>query len=238
MRYFARYKWFWLTLGLWFTVGTFSAWALIFSPFHLNLTTISEFSATVNGVEQIDRIFVSHTSPATDIGALTKEWQETGWVSASGGINLVNVILGTPSDQRPTIDRLAQLRLFRRKDRIRLLGTLAAQGGQTYHWVSEMPTRAIERPDTTTIDLPLQPPMEATDIATVKMGGIQAIVFTIPNSFDFHSLYLEQGFSSRDLPGHRDQEAYLLQKGGMKMMAVVEKTHGQSRVSLMELTTH
>ena len=234
-----RYKWFWMTLGLWLALGIFSAWALIYSPFHLETKEVIEFSAQVNGSEQHDRILVGPAPIGTGLEAVTKEWEEEGWKPVSGKTNLVNVLLGTTKDSQGTLDHLAQLRLYGKKDRLRLLGLLAsAHDGQTYYWISEMSQDALHSPDPASVVLPLGLPSNASNIATINMDGTKAVVFTVSDPFDPISLGVNQGFSCRPLPSHAGSEAYLLQKGKEKWIAASERFGGQIHVSLMQLTAH
>ncbi len=205
----------------------------------LSSTRITEFSATVNGAVETNQVLVAAAPLDANLETLTKEWKEADWKPLARNFNIVNAFLNTPRTYRPYLDRVVQLRLFQNKDRLRLLGLLNdASGHQTYQWIAEIPKKILDPQDPASVDFALTPPAGASDIINVKMEKMEVCVWSMPRARDFQTVYLSQGFSGKTWSDRNEGSVYVLQKGTVKLMAVVKKNAGQSRISLVKLPTH
>src|SRR5579859_4459284 len=166
-----KFKWFWITLTGWCVIGAVGARAIILSPFHLDSKEIFESKAEINGVGAQSRLLASSASMDSSLVELLREWQAQGWNCVSGDMNLASVILGVPRKYEGFLDSLAQVRMLQNKDTYRLLGLWSdLDSHQTYQWITDVPRKALDRPDPSDVDFPLKPPMGAQGVLTVKLG--------------------------------------------------------------------
>lgn len=234
------YKWFWGTLAVWLFSFTVSAWALIYSTFHLNPQTISKFSCEINGYQT--QVEFSSTRGKMDLSmeSLTKKWQEKGWVNITTKINLAGVLLGVPKQYQPQLDPLLQIRAFQKAGSLRMLGLwFDGQSNQTYQWVSDMPQEALQAQDPARMDFPLKPPTQAFGLLNIKTKKMSVCLWSVktvgePGPF-FAQIASAQGFSARSLSGSGDETSYLLQKGSTRLIGVAKKEGNKTTISLMAL---
>lgn len=235
-----QYKWFWITFCGWCFTAAVGAWALIFSPFHLNSKKISEFSSEVNGTVGINQILVCASPLPESLRATTQQWQSEGWKCTTGTLNLAPLLLKSSKENWAGLDSLAQLRIFQKGDSYRLLGLLSDfNDNQTYEWIAEVPKKALKSLKPSEVDFPLKPPSTALDIRTVKSKKIETCMWSLrsPKKPDaqFMDTYASQGFSGRLWSKQNRESIYILRRGTLRLLAVVEAGNKKSSISVVKL---
>ena len=226
MIHLIRHKWFYFTFGFWCFISALSAWALIFSPLHMNSNKISEFTAELNGTSISNQILKTPASLENSLSFLSLPWQKEGWVCVSGRINIASILLNIPDFQDDLINPILQLRLFKKNNALRLLGLWTnAQEGQTYTWIAETTQTAVQPLKFSEGSFPLKPPPGAMGIFGVKTEHTEALAWSEnpgKNPVEsFKKNYLSQGFSGKILSTQKGELLYILQKGGLKLFSVV-----------------
>ena len=239
MTLFKNYPWFWATFGFWCFAVTVGAWALIYSPFTNNdSSVISRFSTRINGEQAMTTFSLNQSDTPSSLENLTRRWEETGWKSLTPNTNLASLLLDLPKPYRSLLDPLIQVRVFQNPVSFRLLGLcLNAQSGKTYQWVSDVPLKALQTQGPAEVDFPLKPSSNAFDIFTLKTEAISASLWSIKTEANlptvFAHIFSSQGFSGRMLNSADDEATYLLQKGSTRLFGVVRKQGPKMTISLM-----
>lgn len=236
----SQYKWFWLTFCGWCFIVSVGGWALISSPFHLNSEKISEFSVQVNGAAEVHQILVCHSPLQESLRAISRQWQNDGWKCVTGTLNVAAIALKLPQGARSGLDSLAQLRVFQKGSLFRLLGLLSDfDDEQVYEWVVEVPQRALKNLKPSEVDFPLKPPSNALGIMDIKFEKIEACSWLLQSSknpdLEFTSTYSAQGFSGRLWSKQDRKSIYILHRGFLRLLAVVEPEKEKNLVSVVKL---
>ena len=237
MNHFLLFKWFYLTLGFWCLLSTFSGWALIYSPFHLNPKPLSEFAVQVNGMTARNRLRFLSGSVRDSLDSITDDWKNEGWVCSTGSLNLAPILLNAPADFTDSLSSLAQLRIFKRKGELRLLGLLAVPAeGKTFLWTVEINQATALSFKPTEIVFPLVPPTEAVNVFWVKSARAEFLSWSMPgrkaSTKYFENHCASQGFIERLLSHQTGEDLFLIQKGSTKLTAIAQNDKNNYAVFL------
>lgn len=232
-------KWFWMTLGTWCFIAA-GAWALIFSPFHLRSREISEFSVKVNGADEKNQIWACEVSVPKSLESLSHEWESEGWKCSTGKFNLASALLLLPPEDQEILAQVIQLRVFEKKHFYRLLGAINnPEENQTYGWTAEFPQAALQSQNPSKIDFPLKPPAGAFEILDLEFQKMAACSWSLPAvknpRIQLQRIYTAQGFSGRLFAQQDGESVYILQRGPIKLMAVLEVADKKSTISVVKL---
>ncbi len=121
-----------------------------------------------------------------------------------------------------------------------MLGLLSDfNDNQTYEWIAEIPQKALKSPKPSEMDFPFKPPSPALDIMDVKSGKIEICRWSLMSSKDpnlqFSETYAAQGFSGRLWSKQNGESVYILQRGTLRLLAVVEADHEKILISVVKL---
>lgn len=235
-----NYKWFWMTFGGWCFITTMGAWALIFSPFHLNSKRISEFQVEINGYSALNQVLTSSFPIDRSLKAITGQWESEGWKSITNNFNMAPILMNIPEKYEKLASSLVQLQMFEKNGDYRLLGLLNdMNSNQTYQWINEFPKKAIRGQDPSKVEFPLKPPQTASNVFTIKSEKVKTCSWSVPVSFriedQFIHTYALQGFSGRVWSKRTGESIYILQRGSVKLLAVLNQSGNKNIISLVQL---
>jgi hypothetical protein len=229
MNLLRNYKWFFGAFFAWFLIGSACAWALIFSPPQDGPRGIAQFSLGVNGFEEKNIISASLAPPSRTLEAYTRNWEAEGWRNLGGNVNLAPWLAGFTGEAAQKASPILQLRVFSRKDRLRILGLLSPDLRKTYEWTAELPRKALEPPDPSSLLLP--PPPGAFHIYSIATGKSETGTWSLPArsvpGFNPEAVFLENGFSAQCLSRGPGEAAFLLARGALRVLAVAQKGPGE-----------
>ncbi len=235
-----KFKWFWITFIVWCLLGGVGAWALIFSPFSFTSTKVTEFKAEINGGTAESQILVSSASLGSSLDSLTKEWQAEGWNRVSGNLNLASILLDMPKGYARVLDSIVQVQMFQSKDSFRLLGLWSDfNDHQTYEWVTDVPQKIMKSQKPADVDFPLKPPAKAANVLTIKSGKIEVCSWSLASQTEspaqFTSIFALEGFNSYLWSKQPGEWFYILNRGSIKLLAVVQTKGEENLISLVKL---
>jgi len=237
-----KFKWFWITfVGLVvFTVAVFSR-AIIFSSFHFNPQLIGEFEAELNGAKQKNEVWVNEGSMQDLQEELTKEWSKQGWTVVSQGMDFAPTLLGT-SKAPDILSPYLQMKLFEKNNSYRTLSLLQdSERLQTYGWVSETPKSILDLSQAQAHwNFPLTPPAQAIRLYCQKTMNFQMAFIFIPTQRDlfplFQNLCASQHFALHSLGRSNDRSSYMLAKGNLRLLALLDHGQKEDVISLVYLS--
>jgi hypothetical protein len=235
-----NHKWFWMTFGAWCFIATMGAWALIFSPFHLNLKKISEFQVKINGYSSKSQVLTTSAPIDRSLNAITRQWESEGWKSLTNNLNFAPILMNIPEKYENLASTLVQLQIFQKNEDYRLLGLLNdVNDNQTYQWIDEVPKKAIKGQDPSKIEFPLKPPQNASNVFTIKSEKVETCSWSLPAGprieNQFIHTYASQGFNGRIWSRRTGESTYILQRGSIKLLAVLDQSGNKNIISLVKL---
>jgi hypothetical protein len=233
-------KWFWLTFGAWCFIASVGAWALIFSPFSWESKEISEFSLQVNGSIETHQIRLGSGSVKGTLDALTYQWEQEGWRCETRDVDLAAFMTNVPLEYEKAMASIVQLRVFKGKDSYRILGLLNdPEKDQTYQWIAEIPKAAVRGQNPSQTDFPLKPPVNAINVFTVKSEKMDASLWSFPRQKNtesqFVDIYVSQGFSGHLWARQSYDSVYILRKGSIRLLGIVDQGSKKNMISLVKL---
>jgi hypothetical protein len=235
-----KYKWFWITLALWFVLGAITSRALIFSPFQFTPQKIAHLEPTVNGQKQSDDFYVLLNCLQDCLITTTKHWEEAGWKCVTPGANIASLLLGLKNNDT-ILSSYIQLRLFQKKESYRLLGLWNDEKNRkTYECVCEFPISIFsEKASINHWDFPLKPSSGAFRPFCFNYGGQHIASWEQPSDgngeYQFHQLFSNQGFTGRLWSRRNEETVYILQKGSIKLLAVIRPQNMRTSISLVKV---
>ncbi len=234
-----KYKWFWMTLGLWFLLaGSVTTWALIYSPYRLEFSPKARFEAVMNGSRQTHEIEVASGSLENVLAQTMARWRKEGWESESGTLNLASPLLGMKRDE-PLLSSFLHVSLFKKGDLRRVLGLWSdSKNGQVYRWVAELPKATLDDGAARSHwKFPVNPPTGVLRLYNGSLEGLQTAGWSYPaNStdvLDFGSFVAAQGFDQSPFPGSPGEKAYILKKGSVRILAVLREGEKGNSVGMV-----
>jgi hypothetical protein len=222
-----RFKWFWITFSGWCLIAAVSAWALIFSPLSLNSKKVFEFKGEINEQAAESQILVSPAPINFSLDELTAQYQKQGWNCMCKNLNLASILLDAPQEYSQLLNSLVQVRTFKNKETYRLLGLWSDFAhNQTYQWVMDVPQKTFVSPKSSDITFPFRPPSTALNILDIKFEKMEACSWSFPSNKkpneQFLDAYSSEGFSGRLWSRDSGQSVYILHRGSVKLLAVVQ----------------
>jgi hypothetical protein len=236
-----KYKWFWLTLAIWFVLGAISSWALIFSPLNFNPEKKAHIEPEINGQKESDDFYVLSNPLQNCLIITTKNWEGEGWKCVTQGANIAPLLFGFQKNDT-IFSSYINLSLFQKNDLYRILGLWSDEKDyQTYESVSEFPTSIFsEKNSIDHWDFPFKPPSGAFRPFCFNYDGQQIASWAQPyNGKDedqFHELFSGQGFTGRLWSRRNEEAVYILQKDSIKLLAVIQYQNTRLTISLMKVT--
>lgn len=234
-----KFKWFWMAFTVLsvFTVAVFSR-ALIFSPFRFDPQPIGQFEAEINGSKQKNDVWVNMGSMEDLQAELTEEWSKEGWHPVHHGMDFAPTLLGL--EAAPDIlSPYLQMEIFEKKDSYRTLSLLQdSEKNQTYGWVSDTPKNVFDLSQAQAHwDFPFQPPLQAKRLYCQKNLNFQMAFIFIPPQRNlaafFQKLSSFQNFELRYLGQSNDRASYMLSKGRLRLLALLDNGQKESVISLV-----
>lgn len=234
-----KFKWFWITFfGLTvFAISVFSR-ALIFSSFHFDPQPIGEFEAELNGSKQKNEVWVNAGSMKELQENLTKEWMKEGWTPVSQGMDFAPTLLGLEAAP-DVLSPYLQMKMFEKNEAYRTLSLLEdSERGQTYGWVSETPKKILDLSQAQAHwDFPLAPPPQAIRLYCQKTSNFQMAFIFLSSKDDlvplFKNLCFSQSFDLRPLGRNNDRLSYMLGKGKIRLLALLDYGQKENVISLV-----
>jgi hypothetical protein len=232
-------KWFWTTfLGLWiFTVAVVCR-ALIFSNFRFNPKPIGDFEAELNGSKQKNEVWVN-TGRMKDVQAeLTKEWINQGWNPVAQGMDFAPTLLGL-GNSTDVLSPYLQIKMFEKDENYRTLSLLEdSEQCQTYGWVSETPKNILDLSQARAHwTFPFQPPDQAIRLYCQKSMNFQTAFIFLPSNQEplklFQDLCLSQNFEVRSLGQSNGRLSFILAKGNLRLLALLDYRQKENVISLV-----
>ncbi len=216
------------------------AWALIFAPFHLNSKKISEFQLKINGYPSQNQVLASSAPIDKSLNAITGQWESEGWKSQTNTINLAPILMNIPENYEKLASSLVQLQIFQKNGDYRLLGLFDnSNNNQTYQWIEEVPKKAIQSEDPSKVEFPLKPPQSALNVFTIKSKKIETCGWSFSSSSkiedQFIHTYASEGFNGKIWSKHTGESVYILQRGTIKLLAVLNQSGNRNTISLVKL---
>lgn len=235
----AKQKWFWITLFVWCLMGAAGAWALIYSPLHYGSRELCRFAVGFNGAVQDNHIMV-HDAPIRPFAkAITRQWERDGWRCASGNLDLAPILLNAPEKVEHLLPDLAQAKVFERGDSIRALLLLKGTDERTYQWVAEVPKSSLASGMAAATDFPVKPPPGSSNILLLKAKTMETCQWSQSAHADrtdtFGRFYAAQGFSGRLWSKRGSESIFLLQRGSVRLLAVLGERDGVTTVALTRI---
>lgn len=220
-----------------FTVVVFSR-ALIFSSFHFYPQPIGEFEAELNGSKQKNEVWVNAGNMKELQAELTKEWMKEGWTPVSQGMDFAPTLLGLRAAP-DVLSPYLQMKMFEKSNAYRTFSLLEdSERGQTYGWVSETPKNILDLSQARAHwDFPFFPPSQAVRLYCQKSQNFQMAFIFIPANQDLTSLFLKlcvsQNFDLHPLGRSNDRPSYMLGKGKLRLLALLDYGQKENVISLV-----
>ena len=223
------HSWFWLTFLTWCLIGTMAAWALITSSSDGDLQLVAKFDISINGTTEPNRIQVTSEPLDRSLAEMTQRWEKEGWTPLPKGLDFISALLDLPPQYARSLDPLAKLVVFqdKGKQKFRILGLWRDEAnGRTYQWTAELPKGALHPSDPSRLPFPFKPPTRAIDVVSVNTGKVDVLGWKEgPGKDPERTLGLccsSQGFDQKPLSRNGQESAFLLQRGSVKLLAVVD----------------
>jgi hypothetical protein len=235
-----RYKWFWLTLMMWFALSGLSTWALIYSPLQFFPKKINQIDVEVNGLMQKYELYEITNSLEDCLAKTISLWEKEGWTCRTGNINFANMLLGSKTDYSLTSAYL-HISLFQKNDLFRILGLCRDQNkARTYQCTAEIPKKCFEaKPNEAHWHFPLKPPSDAFQPCFACFSGFQVAIWFQPASRNLENRFIElfssQGYVGKPWAKNGDETVYLIRRENIRLLAMFKSGREKDMVSLLSL---
>jgi hypothetical protein len=220
-----------------FTIAVFSR-ALIFSPHHFSPQVIGTFDADLNGSKQKNEVWINSGSMMESQKELTQDWLKDGWAPVAQGMDFAPTLLGL--DNAP--DVLApylQMKMFEKDGVYRFLSLLQdSEKDQTYGWVSETPKKILDPSQALSHwEFPLMPPKNPSKLYLQKCMNCQMAFIFMSQNTDLTGVFktscANQDFDLIPLSRSNDRLSFMLKKGKIRILAMLDYGENENLISLL-----
>jgi hypothetical protein len=235
-------KWFWFTFTF-LTVFTLSvvSWALIFSPLRFEPKILGHFETEMNGSKQNNQVWVNDGNLKNLEKTIVRDWTGSGWKPMAQGMDFAPSLLGIGKTSE-VLSPYIQMRVFQKNDTLRTLSLMQDPlGDRTYGWVSETPKDILDLEKARAHwDFPFTPPKYAQLLICQKNPKFQLAFIFLPTNRDlskaFNQICLAQGFQIKPFQDTPDHWGYLLSRGSVRLLAILDATEKEDRISLVRFS--
>ncbi|HVZ80575.1 MAG TPA: hypothetical protein VHE12_07225 [bacterium] len=239
MIFTGKNRWFWSTFSFLtlFTLSVFS-WALIYSPLRFDPRTLGHFKTELNGFQQDNILWVNDGEPKALGSLIDREWAHSGWRPVAQGMDFAPRLLGL-SDLPTVLSPYVQMRVYENTGSYRTLGLMEdPQGDRTYGWVAESPKGLLDLQKARAHwSFPFAPPRDAKRLIHQQNPKFELAFIFLPKTHDlddeFERSCRSQGFETRQFQGTPDHSDYLLVKGQVRLLALLEPGTKEDLISLV-----
>jgi len=236
------HSWFWLTFLTWCLIGTMAAWALITSSSDMDLKQVAKFDISINGTTEPNRIQVTSEPLDRSLAEMTQRWEKEGWTPLPKGLDFISTLLDLPPQYARSLDPLAKLAVFQDKggENFRILGLLRdGSNERTYQWTVELPKKALRPSDPSRLPFPFKPPTQAADVVSITTGKVDVLGWKERSGIGAEEALSRccssQGFDKKELSRNDGESVFIVQKGPVKLLAVVDRGPQDGTVALVKL---
>lgn len=232
-------KWFWFTFTF-LTVFTLSvvSRALIFSPLRFEPKILGHFETEMNGSKQDNQVWVNDGNLKDLEKTIVQDWTGLGWKTVAQGMDFAPSLLGIGKTSE-ILSPYIQMKVFQKNDTLRTLSLMQdPQGDRTYGWVSETPKDVLDLERARTHwDFPFSPPKYAQRLICQKNPKFELAFIFLPPNGDlpkaFHQICSAQGFQIKPFQDAQNHLGYLLSRGSVRLLAILDAVEKEDRISLV-----